>query len=272
MQQQVIQEQRQRPRPTFRAVEVRKTARITPHVVRVTLGGPELEGYTSRGPASHIKVFFPKDGERLPVMPTWGPNGPVMAEGRQRPTSRTYTPLQWRPDALELDVDFLVHGEGPGSQWAERAKPGDMVVISGPGSAHQPNVETDWCILAGDESALPAISTILESLPATLPTRVYIEVANKDEVQTLNGPSQLQVEWLERGSDTESIGAVLLDTLVKAPFPEGNGSVWVGCEASVMRSIRAHLLNDRGLDRSMIHTQGYWKYGALNHPDHDMGD
>jgi len=260
-----------RPRPQVRRVEVKRVERITPRLVRVTAAGDEMAGFATRGPAEHIRVFFPAPGQDAPVLPTWGPGGPAYPEGQQRPTSRVYTPRRWDADTLELDIDFVLHGEGPGSVWAERARPGAKLAISGPGGAYQIDPGADWYLIGGDESALPAIATILQALPPSTPARVYVEVAEAAEEQKLESAAPSDVTWLHRGS-LDGVPGQLLEAAVRdADWPAGSGRVWVGCEALVMRNIRRHLFHERGMDRGAIHTHGYWKQGVANHPDHDLG-
>ena len=259
-----------RVRPKPRMVTVKQIEKVTPGCVRVTFAGPELEGFATKGPAEHIKVLFAQPGESQPVLPEWGPEGPVLKEGQSFPPSRTYTPRFWRPETLELVVDFMLHGEGLASNWARNAKPGDVMAVSGqPGGPWPIDIEADWYLLAADESALPALGTILEALPAGKNARVFVEVSNEAEQQMLESPAQLDVTWLFHGSGAAGAG---LETAIRAvDLPTGSGRVWVGCEAAIMRSVRRHLLDDRGLDRSSIHTHGYWTTGAANHPDHDVG-
>jgi NADPH-dependent ferric siderophore reductase len=241
-------------------------------MVRVTVTGDDLAGFAPKGTAEHIRVFFPLPGRDTILLPDWGPNGPIFPPGEERPVSRAYTPRRWDPDRLELDIDFVLHGEGPGSSWAEVAKAGDAVVIAGPGGAYQPDPEAEWFLLAGDEAAIPAIGTIVDALPRSVGGQVYIEVEDETDEMPLNAPPQMQVTWLHRGEEQAAAGALLQQAVQAASMPERTGRVWVGCEADVMRRIRKHLLYERGLDKGTIHTQGYWKRGATNHPDHDVGD
>jgi len=262
---------RQRPRPTFRTVQVKHVHRLTPHALRVTFTGEELEGFTTKGPAEHIRLFFPFPGEEKPVMPVWGPNGPELAPGQQRPISRVYTPRHWDPATRELDVEFVVHGEGPGSSWAEGAAPGATVVVAGPGGPYQVDPEAEWFLIGGDHAALPAIGTILDVLPASAHADVYVEVEGATEEQRLDSQAQLSVTWLH-GAAEEVPGRRLEEAIRSAPLPEGPGRIFIACEATIMRNIRRHLLHERGLARSIVHTHGYWKQGEVNHPDHDLGD
>lgn len=259
-----------RVRPKPRMVSVKSVERLTPGCVRVTFAGPELEGFTPKGPAEHIKVFFPQPGESQPRLPEWGPDGPVLQEGQSFPPSRTYTPRFWRPESLELVVDFMLHGAGLASDWASSTRPGDVMAVSGqPGGPWLVDATADWYLLAADASALPGLGTIVEALPAGKQARVFVEVKDEAERQTLDSPSTLDVTWLYHGDGPPGPG--IEGAFKSLNLPEGSGRVWVGCEAGAMRNIRRHLLEERGFDRAHIHTHGYWKAGAANHPDHDVG-
>lgn len=262
-----------RKRPSPRIADVVRVENITPRMVRVTFGGENMTGFSSNGPAEHVRIYLPNEDTGILTLPVPGPDGLEFPEDVERPKSRAYTPRRWSAEANELDVDFVIHGEGPASAWASAAKAGDTAVVSGqPSGAYVPEADTDWYVILGDEAALPAIATLLEALPVTMQTHVYIEVLNADEEQALTSPAQTTITWLLRNNDTDLSGRLLVDAAREADFPSGDGRVWVSAEASIMREIRKHLLEDRNLDRSLIRTQGYWKQGALNHTDNDMGD
>ncbi len=259
-------------RPPPRVVEVRRVSRITPRMVRITFGGEQMAGFESKGPAEHIRVYMP-DGETgdllLPVM---GPDGNAFPEDRQRPASRAYTPRRWDPETGELDIDIALHDEGPGPVWATGVKEGDIAVISGrSGGTYYPEMDADWYLIGGDEAALPAIGTLLEALPSSMRAHVLAEVPNADEEQELESAAALQIWWLHRKAG-EIPGRALAAAMREAELPEGRGCVWVSCEAAIMREVRRHFIEERGIDRSMLRTQGYWKAGESNHPDHDMGE
>jgi len=258
--------------PTFRSVRVRRAERITPQVVRITVAGPDLEDFRLLGPAGHIRVFFPAPGQEAPPVPIWGPNGPVFPADQPRPVSRAYTPRRWNPATGELDIDMVLHGHGPGATWAAQARPGDALVIAGPRTAYQPDPQAGWHLLAGDATALPAIASILETLPAGAQALVLAEVCDEAEQQPLEARAQLQLTWLHHGPDTPLPGRLLEAALRETELPEGRGAVWLACEALVMRDIRRHLLYERGLARAALHTRGYWKAGSANHSDHDTGE
>lgn len=265
-----------RPRPTFRTVQVTGVRQVTPHCIAITLAGEELRGYASKGPAEHIKIFFPPEGHHRPVVPEWGPNGPVVREGAPRPVSRTYTPRRWNPETNELEVHFMTHSNGPGATWARSARPGDVVVIAGPGRPFAPPADARHFLIAGDESALPAIGTILENLSPEQSADVFVEVAAPEEEQPLSSPGHVRVRWLHRSSASADAGLVpgkLLESAVaSADDVSRYDAAWIACEAGVMRSIRRRLLYEHGFRKEALVTRGYWKMGVANHPDHDMGE
>ena len=186
-------------------------------------------------------------GESKLVLPEWGPEGPILREGQQRSLNRTYTPRRWDEKAEELTVDFLLHGEGPGTTWANQARPGQVVAVSHqPGGAYKVDTEADWYLIGGDAAALPAVATLLEALPESCFAHVFVEVSDPVEELRLESPAQFLLTWLHHSGATQPVGRRLEQTVRKFPFPESNGRVWIGCEAGIMREIRRHLLNERG--------------------------
>jgi len=263
---------RARLRPTFRKVRVERVEQVTPHFKRITFGGSGLADFATRGPAEHIKAFFPKPGHDEVVLPEWGPNGLILAEDQEHPTSRTYTPRRWDPQRSQFDVDFLLHGDGPGSTWAKAAKPGNRAVIAGPGGPFLPEPEAEWLLIAGDDTAVPAITTVLDVLPASARVTAYIKVENALEEQPLEGRAKVDVRWVHRGPTLGIAGQPLEEAFRQASLPAGRGQVFVACEATIMRNIRRWLIDDQRVDRAWLYTRGYWKYGAVNHPDRDTGE
>lgn len=265
------------PRPQFRRVAVQRVERLTPNAVRVTLGGEEFNDFAESGPASHVRLFFPPPGKNEVILPRWGANGPELPPGVERPVSRAYTPRRWDAEQKLLEIDFYLHGSGPASTWAAAVRPGDRVVVAGPRGLYRPHPATEWLLLAADESALPAVATILESLPPGFPVRAFLEVEDAAEEQALDTLAAAQVQWLHRAPG-QFPGRALESALRAVDLPGGGNlsgervEIWVGCEAGVMRDIRRHLLHERGFNPGQLHTYGYWRQGESNHPDHDTGD
>ena len=259
-------------RPPPRVVEVRRVTRLTPRMIRITFGGEQMAGFESKGPAEHIRVYMPDSETGELPLPVMGPEGNAFPGDRRRPDSRVYTPRRWGSETRELDIDIAFHDEGPGPAWAAGVKEGDIAVISGrPGGTYFPNLDADWYLIGGDEAALPAIGTLIEALPSSMHAHVLAEVQDADEELELESAATLQMGWLHRRAG-ETPGRALSAAIREAKLPKGRGCVWVSCEAAIMREIRRHFIEERGLDRSMLRTQGYWKAGEPNHPDHDMGE
>ena len=263
---------RVRRRKPPRRAEVVSVSRLTPRMVSVRFGGDALAGFRIEAPTSHIKVFLPADGEAAPSLPEYTADGPAWSGDAPRPVIRTYTPRRFDEASGTLEVQFLLHGHGtaPGAAWAERAGPGDQVAIGGPGGRFSLDpAATDWWI-AGDESALPAVGTLLEALPATAAAEVHLEVDGPEDEVELPSPARTSVSWHHRRA-ADGWGTELSGAARDAAFAEGT-RVWVACEAAAMRGIRRYLVADRGLAPGSLVTRGYWRLGVANHPDHDYGD
>lgn len=231
---------------------------------RITLSGAELEGFAPDRPASYLKLIFPEPGQTEPIRPL--PDGPRAL------SMRTYTPLAVRPEALEVDVDFVLHGEGPASTWAAQAQVGQLLFLMGPGPGYALDTAAMQHLLIADASALPAVETILAALPASAHARVLLEVIDAAEQRPLHSAAQLDVHWLARGGDHRAAGLPLENALRALPACHPEARVYLACEAAAMRRLRRLLTDAHGLARSQIVCRGYWKLDAVNHPDHDYGD
>jgi NADPH-dependent ferric siderophore reductase len=182
---------------------------------------------------------------------------------------RTYTVRRFDAAAGELDVDFVLHGgHGPAAAWAAAAAPGDWVGVSDPGGRYRPDPAALAHLVIGDESALPAIATVLEALagsggevPVEVFIEVFIEVADAAEEQPLPTGKTTRVHWLHRGDRTP--GQPLTEAVISAGPPAGvdpaRCQAWLSAEAAAVRDIRAHLLDERGLSRRMVYATGYWR-------------
>ena len=244
------------------SVSVRRVAKLTPRMVRVTFDGEALEGFIWNGPAAHLKLIF---GEPAADRPS--------SDNPPRPIMRTYTPRRFDAATRELEVDFVIHGTGPASDWAAQAAPGQTLTLAGPGRSYAVDPAADWYLLVGDDTAIPAICTILEALPAAAPKRVLLEVADASEEHPLDAPlANAELTWLRRGEDAVRAGRALEAAVRALDPPAGSGRVYVACEAGAMRRIRQHLLHDRALPREHLVTRGYWKLGETDHPDRDYGE
>ncbi|GAB3281883.1 siderophore-interacting protein [Parasphingorhabdus pacifica] len=227
---------------------------------RVVLGGAELADFVSSGSDQRIKLCLPRPG-----LPT--PLGRTRAEvfalpGDQQPKQRTYTVRWFDPERLELAIDFVIHDHvAPGSAWVTAVRPGEQIVAVGPSPSYEPSAEADPLVLAGDETALPAIAAIVEELPAGAPVRTFVEVADVDEQQHIDSAAEVTWTWLYRdGVPAERSGllheAVRAADLGRFPF------VWIGAEASVVHELREYCQQELGLDRRRLYALAYWRSHA----------
>jgi NADPH-dependent ferric siderophore reductase len=252
--------------PRFRRVAVRGVEHVSPRMVRVTLGGADLEGLTVEQPAASVRLLLPSPGDGELVIPRWNGNEFLLPDG-PRPTIRTLTPRRVDPEALELDVEIVVHGGGVASRWAEAAETGDPAAISGPGRGYAIDRDAPAFLLAGDETAIPAISQLLQALPGESPVQVRIEVGHPDARLGLPEHPHATIEWSDLAPGA-SAGDALAAAIRGTDFPPGT-RVWVAGEAAAMQRIRRHLFQDRGLPRGQASVRGYWKHGRSGDTDDD---
>ncbi len=248
--------------PRFRAVEVRRVEHLTPRMTRVTVAGPELAGLTVELPAASVRLLLPSPGTPELVVPTWNGNEFLLDDGR-RPLIRTFTPR--RVDVLthELDLDIVIHEGGAASEWANQAAPGDPAAVSGPGRGYAIDPDARSYLLAGDESAIPAIGQLLEALPA-LPVEAHVEISHPDARLALPPHANATVHWHERSSG--SPGDELVAAVRRADL-DTDARVWAAGEAAAMQRLRKHLFTERDLARRAAAVRGYWKQGRRGDTD-----
>jgi NADPH-dependent ferric siderophore reductase len=253
----------------LRTLEVLRVEDLTPALRRVTLTGDELGAFTtpngietaefvSTGFDDDVRLFFPYPGESEPVLPTPRDGGLVFPKD-PKPLGKNYTVRGFDPATRELDIDFIKHGVGVATTWAYRTYPGDRVHLAGPTASQGIPVGTDWLMVAGDDTAIPAIARLFEDLPADARAQVFIEVAESSLAFDLHEPPGVSVTWLPREGAPAGTTTLLLDAVRAAPWWEGTAFAWIAGEQSAVRDLRRHLVADRGLARDHISFTGYWK-------------
>jgi NADPH-dependent ferric siderophore reductase len=303
------------PYRTYRTT-VARCEQLSPHFLRVTLTGADLVHFGTAGLDQRIKLVLPlPDGSFTDVgqfdesvgMLEWYRRWRELPDETRNPI-RTYTVRAVRPDAREIDVDFVLHGtEGPASAWASAAAPGAPLVVIGPDGRASETGGLEWSpgdatsvLLAGDETAVPAICAIVESLPGHMSGSVYIEVPTEADALPLAAPAGVDVTWLARGGTPHGLrlsaavhawgetraaaaphatageatlpaagdeGAELADpdedeVLWEVPeAASGSCYAWLAGEASTITALRRHLVRDLGIDRRSIAFMGYWRRG-----------
>ncbi|MEW1960048.1 siderophore-interacting protein [Kineococcus sp. NPDC059986] len=313
-------ERREAARATYTLFRVRvaATQRLGASFVRLTMTSPELARFGAAGDDQRFKVLlFPRPFEDYGV-----PEGDWYTWWRElpdevRPVMRTYTVRAFRPASAaadaEIDVDFVLHGvedgaghAGPASRWAAGAAVGDEVVLVGPDSPGTGRMwGVEWAppagartlLLAGDETAVPAVSAVLEGLPAGVKVTALLEVPTAGDLLDLRSDADLTVEWLPRNGvhapgellqrRVHDVAAALVDEVRSDDGSdrtgEGDGEdedgilwdvpenaeaagpeclyAWLAGESGVVKALRRHLVREVGVPRSSVAFMGYWRAG-----------
>ncbi|CAN5519847.1 siderophore-interacting protein [soil metagenome] len=224
---------------------------------RIVLGGHELEEFESPEPASSVRLLLPPAGEDTIVMPTWAGNEFKLPDGQRAPI-RTFTPRVFDPDASELTIDVVVHEGGAVSDWATTAEPGTETAVSGPGRGYAVDTAAASYLLAGDETALPAISQLLEVIPHDTRVHVHVEIADASAQLDLPAHPHAEVHWHAAADGAEVGDAFVAAVEGLDQIPD---AVWVAGEAAAVQRVRTHLADVRDRPRSSNTVRGYWKKG-----------
>lgn len=294
-------------RPAYRAFPVRvaRTRRLSPHFTRITFTGDELVDFGTAGFDQRVKVVLPLPDsglEHFPAGEDWYLAWRELPVELRNPF-RTYTVRAVRPEAREVDIDFVGHGDtGPASRWAARATAGDEAIIVGPDERSPGRaLGIDWRpghvtthLLAGDETAAPAIAAILESLPVDATGVALIEVPDAADALDLVAPEGIEVRFLPRSADGahgQRLIPALREWVVRTccaagcvPVPDrptafaeaddaplwdvpdgtsldGDCYAWIAGEAGMIKTLRRFLVSEAGLDRRQVAFMGYWRIG-----------
>ncbi|WP_019816317.1 siderophore-interacting protein [Saccharomonospora saliphila] len=285
-------------------VEVRRTVRVSPSFLRVTFTGPDLDLFADNGFDQRIKVVFPLPGQDIDHLEwgaDWHERWRALPE-RERNLMRTYTVRAVRRELCEVDVEFVLHGDGgPASRWAAAARPGDRVGVVGPdarypgqhkGIGFTPPGGTRTILLAGDETATPAAVSILERLSRHARGEAVLEVPHAGDARPATAPAGMRVTWLARRGAAH--GSLLIPTVRDAvarlavpylrrrtPLPEPDVDAdplwevpdpaaavptgmfaWLAGESGAIAALRRHLVGQVGLDRASVAFMGYWRLGG----------
>ncbi|WP_439591316.1 siderophore-interacting protein [Microbacterium sp.] len=259
-------------------LSVLRTERLSPHWMRVTLGGGDIARFRPMGYDQWFRIFLPLGGdeglERLPAKAhkLFGYLKYLRIPDGMRPVMRNYSVRAFRPATMdapaELDVDFVLHGSasdgtaGPASRWAETAEPGESVVIIDEGLAFNPARGTDRVLLVTDETGLPAVSSICASLPSAATGLAIIEVAEAADALEFPHPSGVEVRWIVRDHAAKP-GALALDALIASDLLPTPFHAYLAGEQALPTEGRRHLVG-RGVSKDLISFCGYWRVGAAS--------
>ena len=238
--QKVVQPKKRATRQVF----VAGKCAVSPNMQRIILEGAGLADFPGGYEGGYVKLVLPSEGEK--------------------PAVRSYTVRLFDPVSRRLTIDMVVHGDlGPAASWVSQVAIGDSIEITGPGACQPISTDADWFILAGDMSALPAISVNIERLPPDAVGHVVLEVISFEDQIELATPPGIEVHWVVN-PEPEAINTELEDTVMDLPWRDGRVSVWVAGEFSASRTLRQYFRNDRPVEKGSKYISCYWKIGETD--------
>ncbi|MEM9171148.1 MAG: siderophore-interacting protein [Pseudomonadota bacterium] len=234
---------------------VKKAWHPTPNMIRVTFAGPELTGFPVGSEGGNCKLLLPEAEEAKADFEK------RIVEGK--PVRRTFTVRHFRPDSLELDIDFVDHGDnGPASSWANRATAGSFLGFMGPSSPKVSHFEADWYLIAADASAIPVAAAALEAMPRDAKGLALFEVASNEDRQDINAPTGVEIRWLVQPEKHVPCD-VQPETLMATELPQGRIQTCIAGESGVIKRIRDYLREHADLRKQDTYISGYWKHGLV---------
>ncbi|WP_375001417.1 siderophore-interacting protein [Aeromicrobium sp. CTD01-1L150] len=257
----------------LRELEVARVQDVTVGMRRVTLTGPQLgafdtasdgggvtvPAFTTPGFDDHVKVLLPSPGHDRPVLPVQEEGRLDWTAGGVRAIHRDYTPRRWDARSGELDLDFVDHPAGHAASWVGTLQPGDPAWIVGPTLTASLPHGVDWLLVAGDETALPAIGRLLEELGPDHRAKVFVEVADADHEQVIETQADVELTWLHRDGAPPGSTDLLPRAVTSTSWWQGQAFAWVSGESSMLRPIRQWLKTEHGLTRDCLDLTGYWR-------------
>jgi NADPH-dependent ferric siderophore reductase len=222
--------------------EVVAAEHLSPNLRQITLTAPELEGFAYAPGQDVMLLVAAQDG---------------------RPVRRRYTIRSLDRAGLRLTVHVVLHGDGPGERWVRAASPGDRIEGIGPRGKITTSPSADWHVFIGDESAMPAILAMTESLPGDADATLVIEIPDPADEQELLAPARTRLSWLHRLGGPVGDPAMLTAEAAAVELPPGEGRAYLLGEAKVVLALRK-ILADRGMREDQIAAKAYWGRGRAN--------
>jgi NADPH-dependent ferric siderophore reductase len=245
----------------FREMTVTHAGDLTPHMRRIRFTGEDLARFAKFG-GMHIRMLFPTREVPDPSWPVLGRNGlPVWPSDDRRPVARVYTIRSLDVEQGTIDVDFLIHlGDSVGAHWAMQAAPGMKIGIMGP--VGRPVRPASWYLMGADETGLPALARMLETLPAETKGVAFVEIADDGERQVINNATGIELHWLPRNGVLAGLDERLARAVLSASWPTGSAFGWFAAEATAARTVREHWRGTLALGRDQTLAAAYWRRGA----------
>jgi len=229
------------PEPRALTLELRAREQLTPLMTRLVMGGDDLLGF-EHVPGQDLMLAIPVDDGTI---------------------NRRYTIRRADPTAGTVDLDFVVHGHGPGARWATDAPIGSTITALGPRGKVVPEADVDWHLFVCDESGWPASAAMVESLPAGGHAVVVADVAGEEEQQPLDAPADVYVSWCNRDGGAPGGSEQVLAALDHLTLPDGRGHAYLSAELVVVRIV-GEWLAGRGFAKDDISPKAYWRAGRAN--------
>lgn len=247
------------PRPQA-VLEVVGKQRLSPRLLRLTLGG---DGYQllrrNEHTDAYVKLLLPAPGSGL--TPPFDMDRLREESPELMPSRRTYTVRHWDDEQGRIDLDVVLHAEGDATgiaaRWADQAQPGDRVAMNGAGGAYSPDPTAREHLLIGDHAALPAIAAALESMDEQARGRVLIHLEHDEDRLRLDHPTGIEVTWVigEREELLERVRSLPLD-------PDGL-QVFCHAERGLTKQLRRALVTEAQIPREQISISAYWALGRI---------
>lgn len=244
---------------------------IGPHLVEVTFAGGDLETFEPLGPDTFLYLLFPPAGQRLVIDQSFSWDTYRAIPTDVRPMGAYYTLRRWRPQAAELDIHVVTHGdEGNVSPWTRRAKPGDPVALWGPRTAWSPPTDTTNYLLVADETGLPMVAAALEDLPAGVPVEVVVEASAPTDWPELPERDGLTLTWLDRGDEPPGTTMLLADRVASLDIDPEGLFAYGGAESRAMNALRRHFRKTLGCRREQVSMVNYWRHQVFGEEAEQM--
>jgi NADPH-dependent ferric siderophore reductase len=226
------------PEPRTWPLAVTSVDDITPHMRRIQLTSPELDAFEYQ-PGQDLAVAFTGDAGTI--------------------VRRRYTVRRFDRERRLIELDFVMHGDGPGIRWARAARPGVASEAIGPRGKITLVRGAHWHLFAGDATAVPGTFAMMEALPAEVPADAYLEVDGPDERQPIAlGQANKTVTWHYEGDKSRLLGVVSA-----ASGPRESGHAYLAGEVALVSALKAALIA-RGWSPDQISAKAYWNRGRAN--------
>lgn len=238
--------------------EVVETQQLSPHLLRVVLGGAGLDSYEPiEDTDQYVNCFFLPEGAPYDV--PFNDDTVRALPREQRPFPRRITVRAWDPKTRRLTLDFVAHGDvGYAGKWALHAQPGDLLQLRGPAGGYRPEDDADSFLFVGDASALPAIAASADAVPEGRPVTVIVEVHSAEDEIPLSSPGDLTVHWVH-SNGVADLDSLLAHAVAALPRPTGTVSAFVHGEAESVRAVRRVLLGEGIVDEDRLSCSPYWR-------------